>query len=268
MIIPDFKSSIYTFLPMRSILTSHKKAKPFSKSRSKKEKRRPWTSKEDDSMRHLVEENGTKQWTVISDKLNKFFPLANRTGKQCRERWHNHLNPGINKEIWSLQEEITLFTYHSKLGNKWAEISNYLPGRTDNSIKNHFYSTLRKQYRSLKGIDSTQDQLKKHSNQLASGILANLQVKWKKQEDLEFVKSQEEFFDSVNQINCSPPDFEDMLDYSECEFMICGQQIDLPPPISPLNVEEAPMEFAWLDGEAFPDEVFLMPLNTFNGEML
>lgn len=247
---------------MRSIITNHKKVKPYCKSRSKKEKRRPWSGKEDETMRILVEENGTKQWTVIADKLNKFYPHNCRTGKQCRERWHNHLNPGINKETWSLQEEITLFSYHSKLGNKWAEISNYLPGRTDNSIKNHFYSTLRKQYRSLKGTDSTRDQLKKLTNQLASGILQSLNKKWKKLEDLEFCRSQEEFFDCMPISPCSPPDFEGNLDYSECEFMIYGQQIDLPPPISPIHVEEAPMEFAWLDGEIFPDEVFLMPLNT------
>jgi hypothetical protein len=247
---------------MRSIVANHKKIKAYGKSRSKKEKRRPWSVKEDETMRMLVEENGTKQWTVIAEKLNKFYPHHSRTGKQCRERWHNHLNPGINKETWTLQEEITLFTYHSKCGNKWADISNYLPGRTDNSIKNHFYSTMRKQYRSLKGTDSTRHQLKQLTNELASGILQSLNKEWKKLEDLEFYHSQAEFFDCIPISPCSPPDFEGILDYSDSEFMICGQQIDLPPPISPIQIEEAPMEFGWLDNTTFPDEVFLMPLNT------
>lgn len=244
-------------------MSSHKKSKVFSKNRSKKEKRRPWVMKEDETMRKLVEENGTKQWTIIAEKLNKCFPCNSRTGKQCRERWHNHLNPGINKESWSIQEEITLFTTHSKLGNKWAEISNYLPGRTDNCIKNHFYSTLRKQFRNLKGADSTREQLKKHSNQLASSVLAGLRKKWKKIEDSDFEKNQEEFFYCMPATPYSPPDFEGDLSYSDCEFMICGQQIDLPLPISPIHIEEAPMEFRWLDSEVFPEEVFLMPLNTF-----
>lgn len=228
----------------------------------KKSIRRPWVSKEDETMRRLVEDLGTKQWTVIAEKLNKHFPSSNRTGKQCRERWHNHLNPGINKETWSLQEEITLFTIHSKLGNKWAEISSYLPGRTDNCIKNHFYSTLRKQFRCLKGTDSTREQLKKHSNQLAGSVLVGLRKKSKKIEELKFEKNQEEFFNCMPATPCSPPDFEGDLSYSDCEFMICGQQIDLPPPISPIHIEEAPMEFRWSDIEAFPEEVFLMPLNT------
>jgi len=83
---------------MRPFPDQHKKTRAFSKlSRAKKEKRRPWTPKEDDLMRKLVQENGTKQWTIISDKLNQHFPNAIRTGKQCRERWHNHLNPDIKK---------------------------------------------------------------------------------------------------------------------------------------------------------------------------
>jgi hypothetical protein len=32
------------------------------------------------------------------------FMEVGRIGKQCRERWHNHLNPDINKEEWSETE--------------------------------------------------------------------------------------------------------------------------------------------------------------------
>lgn len=250
---------------MRPFPDQHKKTRAFSKlSRAKKEKRRPWTPKEDDSMRKLVQENGTKQWTIISDKLNQHFPNAIRTGKQCRERWHNHLNPGINKETWGLEEEITLFSTHASLGNKWAEIANYLPGRTDNSIKNHFYSTLRKQYRTVKGTDSTRDQLKKHTLQLAASILASLNKKQRKRDDREFVKSQEEFFDNFPLMPYSPPDFNDDLSYGDCDFMVYGHQIDLPIPTTPIIYEEAPMEFNWPDSNSLPDEVFLMPLNALD----
>ncbi|OMJ69907.1 hypothetical protein SteCoe_32254 [Stentor coeruleus] len=250
---------------MRTIQNVHKKSRSYKKtSRPRKEKRRPWTVKEDEAMRKLVEENGIKQWTIISEKLNKIFPTS-RTGKQCRERWHNHLNPGINKDIWTLEEEITLFSIHSKLGNKWAEISNYLAGRTDNSIKNHFYSTLRKQYRILKGTDSTRDQLKKQSMQLAAGVLVGLKKKQKKREDKEFCRSQEEFFDCFPATPCSPPDFDEDFSYRECEFLVLGHQIDLPPPDRNITCEEASMEFAWLDTDELPEEVFLMPLNTLQG---
>ena len=254
---------------MKSNIDQHKKIKVFPKSsRSRKEKRRPWTGREDDLMTKLVQENGTKQWTIISEKLNQYFPNAIRTGKQCRERWHNHLNPGINKDCWELAEEIALFSTHANLGNKWAEISNYLSGRTDNSIKNHFYSTLRKQYRVLKGADGTREQLKKHTAHLASSILITLKKKQKKIDELDFAKSQEEFFDSFPPMMYSPPDFDENLSYEDSDFMIFGHQIDLPVPGTPIAFEEGPMEFTWPDSNTLPDEVFLMPLNTSHDMLL
>jgi hypothetical protein len=114
----------------------------------------------------------------------------------------------------------------------------------------------------IKGTDSTREQLKKHTLQLASGILLGLKKKQRKHEDQEFVKSQEEFFDCFPAMPYSPPDFEDNLSYENCDFMVCGHQIDLPRPMTPINVEEAMMEFKWTETDDFPDEVFLMPLST------
>lgn len=71
----------------------------------------------------LVHRYGPKKWTLIAKHLN------GRIGKQCRERWHNHLDPGINKSPWTEEEDRLLAHAHDQFGNQWAKIAKLLPGR-------------------------------------------------------------------------------------------------------------------------------------------
>jgi myb proto-oncogene protein len=84
---------------------------------------------EDAAIAELVQEHGTKQWKTVAKMIKEKYNIKRRSAKQCRERWHNHLDPNINKEPISTEEERRIFGYHKTMGNKWAQIATILKGR-------------------------------------------------------------------------------------------------------------------------------------------
>jgi len=103
--------------------------------------KRTWTALEDEELRSLVLRHGTTSWTVVGEGME------GRSGKQCRERYYNHLAPDLNKGEWSEEEDQLLVATQAKIGNQWAVLTKYLPGRTDNAIKNRFHALCRAQSR-------------------------------------------------------------------------------------------------------------------------
>ncbi|CAN6328052.1 unnamed protein product [Urochloa humidicola] len=100
-------------------------------------RRGQWTLDEDRLLKKLVKKIGKKKWSKIAKDL------PGRIGKQCRERWFNHLSPDIKKTAWTEKEEKVLVSLHRKHGKKWAKIAKQIPGRPENSIKNNWNATLR-----------------------------------------------------------------------------------------------------------------------------
>ncbi|KAG6500135.1 transcription factor MYB74-like [Zingiber officinale] len=135
-------------------------------------KKGPWTPEEDRKLIEYVQLHGHRSWRSLPENAG-----LNRCGKSCRLRWNNYLRPGIKRGQFSDEEERQIVHLHSLLGNKWSKISSFLPGRTDNEIKNHWNTRLKKKLLRM-GIDPvTHDQLPSLANLNALLMqVANLQM--------------------------------------------------------------------------------------------
>ncbi len=108
-----------------------------------------WSDAEDQKLAELAKLYKGKRWDTVAEGVSGLAG-ATKTAKQCRERWHNHLNPTMIAHPWSPDEEDQLFELHRKVGNRWSDLARMMKGRTDNSIKNYFFCKLRKIARCLK----------------------------------------------------------------------------------------------------------------------
>nr|QDL88483.1 myb-related protein 306-like isoform X3 [Cymbidium ensifolium] len=107
-------------------------------------KKGPWTPEEDIILVSYIQEHGPGNWKAIPTNSG-----LSRCSKSCRLRWTNYLRPGIKRGSFTEQEENLIIHLQALLGNRWAAITSYLPERTDNDIKNHWNTHMKKKLRRI-----------------------------------------------------------------------------------------------------------------------
>jgi hypothetical protein len=98
--------------------------------------RRPFQPAEDALLIEILSQSPFLNWDSVAQQFD------GRTPRQCRERWLNYLRPQVRTGPWSPAEDEFLVAMVNEHGRSWSTISRMFNGRSENDVKNRWYSHL------------------------------------------------------------------------------------------------------------------------------
>ena len=125
-----------------------------------------WSNKENNMLKDWIKKNGEKNWGKCCTLIE------GRTSKQCREHWNNCLNPKLIKGNWTAEEDFLIMYFYEKCEGSWKKLITLFKGRTENSIKNRFFSQLRK----IAAYLNKEEKKPKHSKYKLKELLKYLKI--------------------------------------------------------------------------------------------
>lgn len=146
---PPPHTAAYNSKPKAPSSSRASKSSKKDNSKSKKALPKAWTKAEDEHLLDLVlQMKHPLKWSIIATSMSEFSAASGsqtpeRTGKQCRERYVNHLNPRLKHSEFTPLEDATIWRLYATIGSQWAKMSKVIPGRTDNNLKNRFHNLKR-----------------------------------------------------------------------------------------------------------------------------
>ena len=179
------------------------------KNSARSAKKGNWTEEEDQILMEWIKNHGPNKWTECSKNIR------GRCGKQCRERWVNILNPGVKKGNWTQDEQKLIFHNLKRFFTSWSLMAKELDGRTENSIKNYFYSSVRR-LKSNNIINYLRAVYSEEDDDLGLDVVPDYPQRLRTKLGL-LVQNREKILAEISKLNC--------LSRMICEFMLDLKQI-------------------------------------------
>jgi len=114
-------------------------------------KKQKFSQEEDQLLTSLVQKYGTDDWIKVSEEME------NRNPRQCRERWNNYVNPSLQNDQWTYEEDCLLVSKYAEYGSHWNKVSKFFPKRSDNAVRNRWHTLLRRSAKAMTSSDNVKN---------------------------------------------------------------------------------------------------------------